>query len=386
MARLLVFVTIVTAVMVALGYYVGTRIIPAQWTGLSRGLAWSAVGVLVAAQPLAFLSRFIFGRGGVSDVVAWLGFVCMGLFLLVLTFTLLRDLGWVGAKAVGGLPTDPSRRQAIFDATSVAVLGLAGGTFAIGLRRALSRPAVVEVTVPVKDLPAALEGFTIAQISDIHVGPTIQRAFIESIVATVNGIGADLVAVTGDVVDGTVAQLSEHTAPLANLKGRHGAFFVTGNHEYYSGALEWIDEMARLGIRPLVNAHHVIDHDGARIVVGGVTDYTAASVMPEHKTDPAKAMEGAPADAAFRLLLAHQPRSAYAAVKAGWQLQLSGHTHGGQFFPGTLLIRLVQPFVEGLHRLESMWVYTNRGTGYWGPPLRHTASPSEVTKLTLVRA
>jgi predicted MPP superfamily phosphohydrolase len=384
--RLLVFVTIITALMVALGYYVGTRLIPAQWTGAARMLAWGGLGTLIVSQPLAFLSRFIFGRGGASDAVAWLGFVCMGLFLLLLTFTVARDLGWLGAKVAGGLPTDPARRRAMFDATSAAVLGVSGGAFAIGMRRALAHPSVVEVTVPIANLPAALEGFVIAQISDIHVGPTIKKAFIESIVTTVNGINADLVAITGDVVDGSVAQLGEHTAPFANLKGRHGAFFVTGNHEYYSGALEWIDEMARLGVKPLVNAHHVVDHDGAQVVIGGVTDYTAASVMPEHKTDPHKAIAGAPADAALRLLLAHQPRSAYAAAEAGWHLQLSGHTHGGQFFPGNFLIHLVQPFVEGLHQLESMWVYTNRGTGYWGPPVRHTASPSEVTKLTLVRA
>ena len=135
-------------------------------------LAWSAIGLLVLSQPIAFLSRFIFGRGGASDVVAWIGFVCMGLFLLVLTFTVVRDLGWLGAKAAGALPVDADRRRMIFDATSAAVLGFAGATFGVGFARALARPAVVDVTVPIANLPAALEGFTIAQISFTCVSNT----------------------------------------------------------------------------------------------------------------------------------------------------------------------------------------------------------------------
>jgi hypothetical protein len=344
------------------------------------------VSLLVALQPLSFIIRFVFHKQVTGDLLSWVGYIAMGLFALLLTFTVARDLGWLAFKVGGGLPADPARRQAIFEATNLAVLGLAGGTFAFGLQRALSRPAIVDVTVPIANLPPALEGFRIAQISDVHIGPTIKKGFIENVVATVNSAGADLIAVTGDLVDGSVDELREHAAPLAGLKARHGAWFVTGNHEYYSGALEWLAEVKRLGMKTLVNSHEVIEHEGATVVVGGVTDYTAAGIVPEHASDPKKAIEGAPVDAALKILLAHQPRSAYEAASAGFHLQLSGHTHGGQFFPGTLLIRLVQPFVEGLHQLGSMWVYTNRGTGYWGPPVRTTQAPSEVTRLTLVRA
>ena len=382
MARFAVFFVVMISLMIGLGFYVGVRLIPVSWTPAARGLAWAVLALLIAVQPAAMASRFVFGRS--IDALSWVGFLSMGLFVLALTGTLLRDLAWLGVRAGGGLPVDESRRQALFDSTSAAVLALAGAAGALGLVRALSRPSIVFVTVPIANLPAALEGFTIAQISDVHVGPLIKKSFIEAIVTTVNSIDADLIAVTGDIVDGSVLELRGHTAPLAGLRARHGAFFVTGNHEYYSGALEWIAEMQRLGITALVNSHTVIDHDGAPVVIAGVTDHQAGGLMPEHESDPHLAMAGAPLHA-LKVLLAHQPRSAYQAEKAGFDLQLSGHTHGGQLFPATLLVRLLQPFVEGLHRLGSMWVYTNRGTGYWGPPMRHTSSPSEVTKLVLVR-
>lgn len=385
MGRMLVFVAVMTALVGALSYYIGARLIPQGWSAAARTAAWTSVVVLVAVQPLAFLIRFVAHRPSWGDPLSWVAFVAMGIFALTLTFTFARDAAWLVARAAGALPADAERRRALFEMTGLGVLVASAGSFSFGLVRALRRPAVVDVTVAIADLPSALEGFRIAQISDVHIGPTIKRDFIESVVETVNAVGADLVAITGDLVDGSVEELREHAAPLGLLTARHGTWFVTGNHEYYSGALPWIAELERLGIRTLINTHAVIEHGAARMVVAGVTDYSAASIMPEHATDAARAIAGAPGDA-FRLLLAHQPRSAYAAEKAGFHLQLSGHTHGGQFFPGTLLVRLVQPFVEGLNRLGTMWVYTNRGTGYWGPPLRTTPSPSEVTRLTLVRA
>jgi predicted MPP superfamily phosphohydrolase len=191
-----------------------------------------------------------------------------------------------------------------------------------------------------------------------------------------------VIAVTGDLVDGSVAQLSEHTAPLSELKARYGSFFVTGNHEYYSGAAAWIAEVTRLGVRVLQNEHVVLSHNGAALVLAGVNDYSA----PHAKGAPSTAqiaLQGAPKGP--RVLLAHQPRSAAAALEAGVDLQLSGHTHGGQFLPWNLLVPLQQPFVAGLHKMGKLLVYVSRGTGYWGPPKRFGA-PSEITLLTLERA
>lgn len=385
MARMLVFVAVMTTLVASLSFYIGTRLIPSSWSPAARTAAWVLVAGVVIVQPLAFLIRFVAERPSWGDPLSWVAFVAMGMFSLLLTFTVVRDVSWALAKVAGMLPADPERRRALSEMSALGVLAASGALFSFGFMRAMRAPAVVDVTVPIRDLPEALQGFRIAQISDVHIGPTIQRAFIESVVETVNGTGADLIAITGDLVDGSVEDLRDHAAPLARLTARHGAWFVTGNHEYYSAALPWLAELERLGIQTLVNSHRVLDHGGARVVVAGVTDYTAASIMPEHATDAPRAAAGAPTDA-LRLMLAHQPRSAYAAEREGFHLQLSGHTHGGQFFPGTLLVRLVQPFVEGLNRCGSMWVYTNRGTGYWGPPVRTTPSPSEVTRLTLVRA
>ena len=256
---------------------------------------------------------------------------------------------------------------------------------AMGLIIARRKPGIVEVQIPVPDLPAALHGFCIAQITDVHVGPTIKRAFVEGIVRRVNELDADLIAVTGDLVDGSVQQLSGHTAPLAALAARHGAFFVTGNHEYYSGERAWTDEIRRLGIHVLKNEHVVLQHNGASLVLAGVTDFSAHHYDPAQRSDPAAALFGAPADAGARILLAHQPSSAAAAAAAGFQVQISGHTHGGQFWPWNLFVHFFQPFTSGLHRLKNLWVYVSRGTGYWGPPNRFGVPP-EITRIRLVPA
>ena len=247
------------------------------------------------------------------------------------------------------------------------------------------RPHVVEIDIPVAGLPPALHGFSIAQISDVHVGPTIKRRFVETIVALVNGLKADLVAVTGDLVDGSVHQLSLHTAPLARLTARHGAYFVTGNHEYYSGERAWTAEIRRLGLHVLKNEHVVLRHDGASVVLAGVTDLSSHHFDGAQHSDPAAALRDAPADAGAKILLAHQPNSAPAAARAGFDVQLSGHTHGGQFWPWNLFVGFFQPFTGGLYRLKNLWVYVSRGTGYWGPPNRFGV-PSEITRIRLVPA
>lgn len=177
-------------------------------------------------------------------------------------------------------------------------------------------------------------------------------------------------------------ELSEHTAPLGSLRAPHGVYVVTGNHEYYAGAHAWIDELRRLGLRVLLNEHVAIERDGATLVLAGVTDFSAGHFDPAHRSDPIAALAGAPAEAAVRVLLAHQPRSAAAAAEAGFDLQLSGHTHGGQFLPWNLFVPMQQPYVAGLHRHRNMWVYVSRGTGYWGPPKRFGA-PSEITRIRL---
>ncbi|MDB5800950.1 MAG: metallophosphoesterase [Rhodocyclales bacterium] len=355
--------------------YIGWRLLPAlpvSTAGLSIGIALLALSASLI--PLGTLSRFFAWRQAVTDRLAWAGFLCMGLFSSMLVLTLARDVLLLAFAA--------SARFSHLSAAAVPLLALL--VTLVGFINARRLPRVVDVDIPLRDLPAALAGFTIVQISDLHIGPTIKAAKVEAIVRRVNALGADLIALTGDLVDGSVEELAADIAPLGKLTARHGAYVVTGNHEYYSGAPQWVAEYRRIGLHALMNEHEVLQHGEAALVVAGVTDYTAYQFDPAQRSDPARALAGSPSGIP-RILLAHQPRSAQAASDAGFDLQLSGHTHGGQFWPWNLFVRLQQPYTAGLDRLEKLWIYTSRGTGYWGPPKRFGA-PAEITRLRLVAA
>ncbi len=319
-----------------------------------------------------------------GDAAAWIGFLAMGLFSSLFVLTLLRDVVLIVWTLGAGLGAWSAPSGGMRETTRQAIPWLALAFSVLGFINARRRARVREVDVHLPGLPTALQGFTIVQLTDIHVGPTIKQGYVAAIVAAVNRLDADLVAITGDIVDGSVEQLREHTRPLGDLRARHGVFAVTGNHEYYAGADAWVAELRRLGLRVLLNEHAVLDHDTGRLVVAGVTDFNAAGFAPAQASDPVRAMAGAPADVP-RLLLAHQPRSMFAAEPVGFDLQLSGHTHGGQFLPWNWFVPLQQPLVAGLHRHGSMQVYVSRGTGYWGPPLR-LGAPSEITRIRLLPA
>lgn len=369
--------------------YVGIRLLPGlgQWPA-AQGVLGLVLLVSTAVMPLGLTARRILSQP-LSDRVAWTGMLFMGLFSSLFVLTLLRDAALLLAMAVLAFAPDAFSFDTVAS-RSAAFVPLAGLLMSlIGFFNARRTAAVVRVDVPIKGLPDALHGFSIAQISDIHVGPTIKHGYLQAIVHAVNQLQADVVAVTGDLVDGTVAELAHHVAPLAGLSSTHGTYFVTGNHEYYSGAHAWILELQRLGIRVLMNEHVVLQHGEIHaqqaLVLAGVADYSAGHFDASHRSDPHAAMKGAPRAASVKVLLAHQPRSAAAAEQAGFDLQLSGHTHGGQFWPWNFFVRFQQPFTAGLNRLQNLWVYTSRGTGYWGPPKRFGA-PSEITHLRLVRA
>jgi hypothetical protein len=369
-------------ILLLLHAYVGWRLIPAL--GFAPGLQSLLLGLLVASwllMPMALLARRI-RRQPLSDRLAWAGLLLMGLFSSLFVLTLLRDVLLLLAWALSFALTVPG---GLVPVSAAAVPALAALLTLWGLVNARRTAQVVRVDVPITDLPAALQGFSIAQISDVHVGPTIKRGYLQAIVERINALGADMVAVTGDLVDGSVQHLAHHVAPLAALKSRHGTFFVTGNHEYYSGAPAWVDELRRLGLRVLMNEHVLLQHGEAALALAGVADYSAHHFEATHRSDPQAAIAGAPEHARVRVLLAHQPRSAAAAAQAGFHLQLSGHTHGGQFLPWNWFVRLQQPFTAGLNRWQGLWVYTSRGTGYWGPPKR-LGAPSEITHLRLVAA
>jgi predicted MPP superfamily phosphohydrolase len=361
--------------------YISWRLLPALSIGPFGVCAGIALLIVCCVVIPLLVRNHAIGNPALENLLAWVGVLSIGFFSSLFVFTLLRDLVLLAAH----LLLSADQAASLVAPSALGALALTVFVTSAGLVIARRRPHVVDIDIPVTGLPKALHGFSIAQISDVHVGPTIRRGFVEGIVALVNGLQADLIAVTGDLVDGSVQQLSLHTAPLAELAAKHGVYFVTGNHEYYSGERAWTAEISRLGLRVLKNEHVVLNHNGASLVLAGVTDLSAHHFDAAQRSDPLAALRGSPADAGAKILLAHQPNSAAGAAGAGFDVQISGHTHGGQFWPWNFFVRFFQPFTGGLYRLKNLWVYVSRGTGYWGPPNRFGV-PSEITRIRLITA
>jgi len=384
-ARYLVFFAVALLVMGSAHYYV--------WARLVRDLAlprpWSRVATACIIGLLTLLmSVFIVVRNlsrATAAPFTWVAYTWLGLvFFLVLSLALSDLVKVIAVRRDRGVPVDPERRQAIarLFGGAAAVVGI--GASGVGVASVLAPVAVSRVRVVIDRLTTAKSGYRIVQITDVHVGPTIGREFIEQIVARVNSLNPDLIAITGDLVDGSVDDLAVHVAPLAKLRARDGVFFVTGNHEYYSGADSWIAHLGtKLGVRVLRNEHvRIGGEDGFDLA--GIDDASSHGLAEGHGADLEKALDGRDASRAC-VLLAHQPRGIDLADALGVDLQLSGHTHGGQLVPWNFLVRLQQPFVAGLHKLARAQIYVSRGTGYWGPPMR-VGAPAEITEIELVRA
>jgi predicted MPP superfamily phosphohydrolase len=382
---LLLFLSILVTLTGAAHYYLWSRLVrdPGLPPGLSRGLSYALVFLFVSIPGSLFLRRSPWG--GASEGLVWLAMTWLGLLLFLTlalgTADLARGL-WLVLRAFDDqAPEAPERRQALARIIAGAAALAAGSLGLWSLRSALGRVRVRRVEVTLGRLPKPLSGTRVVQLSDVHVGATIHRSFIASIVRECNALNPDLVVITGDLVDGSVAELAEHVAPLADLRAKYGVFFVTGNHEYYSGAEEWCAELTRLGLRVLRNERVSIGDDLASFDLAGVDDHSAKRFGGGHGEDLPKALQGRD-PARELLLLAHQPRTILEAQHHAVGLQLSGHTHGGQIWPWTYLVRLQQPVVAGLARFGGSLVYVSCGTGYWGPPMR-LGAPSEITELTL---
>lgn len=365
--------------------YLALRLVPdlMAWPILAISLLNVILGCIYIIP--AALIRTQAPHSQLNRLIVWSGFFAMGWVSTVFVLSLLRDFA-IALLWLLSFISNAEFSNLIAPYWSALFITLCATMVSmIGLLNVLVSPKVVEVDVAIENLPKGLQGFRIVQLSDIHVGPTIKDRFIHKVVNKSNTLNADMIALTGDLVDGRVKHLANHIRPLKNLRSRYGSFFVTGNHEYYSNAVEWIAEFKQLGFHILQNQHHVIAHNEEALVVAGVTDYSAHNFYETHASDPQKALVNAPESASVKLLLAHQPRSIFKAVQHGYHLQLSGHTHGGQFWPWNWLVPLQQPFTSGLHMHRHMWIYTSRGTGYWGPPKRFGA-PAEITLLRLISA
>lgn len=384
--QLVVFLSILGTVTALLHGY--------AWARLVRDPAWPEVITLVGtvllafsaiALPVSLLSARALPKR-LAGPVGWTAYLWLGAIFYLDVSLVVLDLGrllfeGVAQASVAGVGTSldsPVAARALAGAASLIALGLVG----TGAMRGLGRPIVRRVTVPIRDLPKAFEGFRIVQLSDVHVGPVIRRPFVEKLVAEVHALKPNLIAITGDLVDGSVSELRTEVAPLADLRASHGVFFVTGNHEYFSGADAWSEHVESLGIPALRNRHVVIENDGDRIVLAGIDDAHAPRFGGV--TDLDAALRGRDASLPV-ILLAHQPRSIEHASKAGVALQLSGHTHGGQMQPFGALVRIEQPFLRGLHKQGDTAIWVSEGTGTWGPPLR-VGTQSEISVIELTRA
>ncbi|HLL83251.1 MAG TPA: metallophosphoesterase, partial [Longimicrobium sp.] len=281
--------------------------------------------------------------------------------------------------ANGSGPESPERRLFLARVAAGGAVVAGGGLSAFGVWRAYAEPVVTELSVVVPRLPRTLDGMSIVQVSDVHVSTLIQRRFMDEMVRRCNALKPDLMAITGDLVDGSVEALGHHASALSNLRTRFGSFFVTGNHEYYSGDVEWSAALEGMGVTVLRNRHVTVGDAGGKLDIVGVDDWTGRG--GERPYDFDKAVEGRNRDHAA-VLLAHQPRDFEKAVEHGIGLQLSGHTHGGQLFPGTLFIPMLWPRPAGHFTLGDGHLYVSRGTGFWGPPMR-VGAPPEIVKIVL---
>jgi len=389
----LIFLGVAVLVLGGMHLYVWARLVrdtglPEPWRRIaSVALALAAVAI-PAAMILSRLSGGPLARALPWFAFAWLGTVFL-LFAALLVVDLVRLLASIGQAlrawlaGAGDPPLDPERRRFVARAAAVTAVTVVGAAAGVGVRRAAGPAEIVEVPVRLPRLPRGLDGLTLVQISDLHVGPTIRQKEVDRVVAQANGLRPDAVVITGDLVDGSVGDLGPIVEGLARLEARHGVHFVTGNHEYYSGAEAWERELRRLGIRVLRNERVSIGDAGASFDLAGVDDWHAGRFGHGHGYDLQRALAGRDPERSL-VLLAHQPLGVEQAVAGGVELQLSGHTHGGQIFPFNLAVGAAFRYLRGLYEVDGGGsVYVSKGTGYWGPPMR-LGAPPEITRITLV--
>ena len=398
MRRVLLGITVMLlglSILASAHYYIAKRLI------LDPGLPepWRSAGLLLLVMLALSLVLQPIGerklRPPTSRWISWPASIWMGIAFLLLMQLLVSDaiLALVGGVAsAAGVASGSESPTAALRAAAVVAVSLVAG--AIGLRNGLKPPMLKRVEIPLERWPAALDGFRIVQITDIHIGPILDRRFAQHLVERVNALDADLVAVTGDLVDGSERLLHDEVEPFSGLRGRYGVYFVTGNHDHYSGASAWSERARELGMRVLRNERVEI-RVGPGDDFDRVGDFDQVGVfdlvgVDDHRGDVFGREGGEDLDAALSgrepgrptVLLAHDPSTFKRASRMGIDLQISGHTHGGQIWPFHGFVRLVIPFVAGRYRRGSAELYVSRGTGFWGPPMR-LGSAAEITEITL---
>ncbi len=377
---ILLLLVVASAFLVGCHFYIAQRLVldpelAQPWRGAAFA-ALAGLGASLVLQPIG--ERWL--RPPRSRWLAWPASLWMGFAFLLLLALLASDVGLWLAGGVAVAAQDLPGHGPGAGLRAAAVLGVALLAGLAGLRSGLAPPQLRRVEFELPRWPAARDGYRIVQISDIHIGPILGRAFAEALVTRVNALVPDLVAVTGDLVDGKVDLLADEVAPFAGLRGRDGVYFVTGNHDHFSGADGWVRAIAALGVRVLRNERVAIGEGAQTFDLVGVDDHRSGMIgQGGEDLDRALAARDPERPA---ILLAHDPSTFRRASTLGIDLQLSGHTHGGQIWPFGLLVRLVIPTVAGRYAKGAAQLYVSRGTGFWGPPMRLFA-PAEITEIVL---
>ncbi len=317
-----------------------------------------------------------------SDYFTWISYLSLGIFSILFFIFIAIDIITILTK-IAPIKQNFNPQRKVFLGLSVkTILAGFGGIFSIyGIINGLRIPEIITKKISFKKLPSALKNFKIAHITDLHVGSQIKAEMVQSVVDKINSINPDIVVFTGDAADGSVENYGREMEPLRNIKSKYGNYFVTGNHEYYSDLKGWLDKLSEVGFQILINQSQLLEVGNSSLLVTGIPDRTAKYYVKSHKTDIKKALKGYE-DSDFKLLLAHQPKDIEHAIKFGYELQLSGHTHGGQYIPFNFFVSLAHPFLKGLHEKDGTQIYINQGTGFWGPSIRIGTVP-EITEIIL---
>lgn len=385
--QMTLFSIVMTSVMLVLWAIVCWRMIaPLTVRRFTKVLLAAA---LLAALILYYVTR-LFVREGlpveVNITLRWIGYLSLGFISLTIPFLFVKEVLQLGGRVVGykKVPIDGARRAFLHNAGNAAVMAAVLPTMAFSIQEAFQQPIVKNNVLKIAGLHPDLEGTTIAHISDLHVGSILDEKWLKSLMTQVEELHPDMFVLTGDAIDGKVSRVGKELDSLLKFEAPLGKFFVTGNHEFYSGVDGWVEQMRILKFTVLNNEHTLIQKGEGKLLLAGVWDYSGERFGEHYTSDPFAAKAGAP-EHDVSILLAHQPKNIFEASKAKFDIQLSGHTHGGQYFPWTYAVHLFQPYVKGLHKVDESLLYVNTGTGFWGPPMRFTVPP-EITLHTLTRA
>jgi len=383
----IVFLSVSTLIVLSIHYYLWLRLI--RDTGLTRFVGNTGTYLFIALAisfPMAlFVDKIVSVK--YSFPLLWLSYFWIGimmlLFFLLFSIDMIKIVIYLFNHFIGTGEEiiNTQRREFVSAVSATAVSSFVFIASGVGIKNYYSSAIVKKIKVLLTDLPASFKGFNIVQISDLHLGQMMTRQTLEKIVDQVNNLAPDLIAITGDLADGSTKRLLSEALPLKKLKAPKGIYFVTGNHEYYSGVEEWTHAIKKMGIKVLNNENIKIKRGEDFFYLAGVTDHEGKRFGKKHASDFNKTLFNLEKDKK-KILLAHQPIAVQKASKFGTDLVLAGHTHGGQIWPFNYFVYLQQPYLKGFYEYQGTKLYVNQGTGCWGPPMR-LGSQNEITQIIL---